>query len=174
MDATVVSPVRRDGQPRPRADQQPGPALDQVVDRKHQLQTSNLPLPVTAASPALPTGCLRRGSWVRARSCDCSRRRGLASGRRGVVRCGSGRAPASFASLRAHACSLLELPIEGPSDPTDDQEVPAGSRPPAGWRRRVTPAAPAELRTPCADGKSCEKKRMKLFRYSIFYILACW
>ena len=34
VDATVVSPVRRDGQPRPRADQQPGLALAQAVDRK--------------------------------------------------------------------------------------------------------------------------------------------
>ena len=33
---------------------------------------------------------------------------------------------ASFAALRAHACSLLELPIEGPGDPTDGLEVPLG------------------------------------------------
>ena len=31
-----MSPVRRDGQPRPRADHQPGLALDQAVDRKHR------------------------------------------------------------------------------------------------------------------------------------------
>ena len=35
-DATIVSPVRRDGQPRQRADHQPGLALDQAVDRKHR------------------------------------------------------------------------------------------------------------------------------------------
>ncbi|OLP80446.1 hypothetical protein AK812_SmicGene39140 [Symbiodinium microadriaticum] len=33
---------------------------------------------------------------------------------------------AAFAALRAHACSLLELPIAGPSEPSDDQEVPLG------------------------------------------------
>ena len=43
---------------------------------------------------------------------------------------------ASFAALRAHACSLLELPIAGPGDPTDGLEVPlgellAGHQPPA-------------------------------------------
>ncbi|CAE7495410.1 ettA [Symbiodinium sp. KB8] len=32
------------------------------------------------------------------------------------------KAQAAFAALRAHACSLLELPIAGPSDPSDDQE----------------------------------------------------
>ena len=32
---------------------------------------------------------------------------------------------ASFAALRAHACSLLELPIEGPGA-TDGLEVPLG------------------------------------------------
>ncbi|OLP90824.1 hypothetical protein AK812_SmicGene27524 [Symbiodinium microadriaticum] len=36
------------------------------------------------------------------------------------------KAQAAFAALRAHACSLLELPIAGPSDPSDDQEVPLG------------------------------------------------
>ena len=34
VDATVVSPARRNGQPRPRADQQPRLALAQAVDRK--------------------------------------------------------------------------------------------------------------------------------------------
>ena len=43
---------------------------------------------------------------------------------------------ASFAALRAHACSLLELPIAGPVDLTDAHEVPleellAGHLPPA-------------------------------------------
>ena len=36
VDATIVSLVRRDGQPRPRADHQQGLALDQAVDRKHR------------------------------------------------------------------------------------------------------------------------------------------
>ena len=54
VDATPVSPVRRDGQPRPRADQQPGLALAQAVDP----QTPDLPR--TEASPALPAGRLRR------------------------------------------------------------------------------------------------------------------
>ncbi|CAE7866925.1 unnamed protein product [Symbiodinium necroappetens] len=36
------------------------------------------------------------------------------------------KAQAAFAALRAHACSLLELPIAGPSDPSDDLEVPLG------------------------------------------------
>ena len=43
---------------------------------------------------------------------------------------------ASFAALRAQVCSLLELPLEGPGDPTDTLEVPlgellAGHQPPA-------------------------------------------
>ena len=36
VDATIVSPMRRDGQPRPRADHEPGLALNQAVDRKHR------------------------------------------------------------------------------------------------------------------------------------------
>ena len=36
VDATIVSPIRRDGQPRPRADREPGLALNQAVDRKHR------------------------------------------------------------------------------------------------------------------------------------------
>ncbi|OLP97981.1 132 kDa protein [Symbiodinium microadriaticum] len=39
------------------------------------------------------------------------------------------KAQAAFAALRAHACSLLELPVTGPSDPSDDQEVPLGELP---------------------------------------------
>ena len=36
------------------------------------------------------------------------------------------KAQAALAAVRAHACLLLELPIAGPSDPSDDQEVPLG------------------------------------------------
>ena len=36
VDATTVSPIRRDGQPRPRADREPGLALNQAVDRKRR------------------------------------------------------------------------------------------------------------------------------------------
>ena len=73
VDATIVSPVRRDGQPRPRADHQPGLALDQAVDRKHR------------AYPEL-RHWLSSALKLAGESCDCSHGQGLASGRRGAQR----------------------------------------------------------------------------------------
>ena len=93
VDATVVSPVRRDGQPRPRADQQPGLALAQAVDRKGRTYPELRQ--VKPAAAGWSSSVLRSedaSAGPRSPSCDCSP-------------------------------SLLELPIEGPSDPTDGLEV---------------------------------------------------
>ena len=71
-------------------------------------------------SAAAPT-FLRLLAWARARQrapwCAAAARQALNQ---------RWKAQAAFAALRAHACSLLELPIAGPSDPSDDQEVPLG------------------------------------------------
>ena len=82
MDATVVSPVRRAGQPRPRADQQPGLALAQAVDRKGR----TYPELRQARRCRLVVFGVEVGGRIgpRSPSCDCSPRRGPAKERRGV------------------------------------------------------------------------------------------
>ena len=78
VDATVVSPVRRDGQPRPRADQQPGLALAQAVDRKDRTYPE---LRQARRCRLVVFGVVRSEDALagpRSPSCDCSPRRGPA------------------------------------------------------------------------------------------------
>ena len=131
VDATIVSPVRRDGQPRPRADHQPGLALDQAVDRKHRAY----PELREARRCRLVVFGVEVGGRVSRSTLTFLRLLARARARQRAPWCAAAarqalnqrwKAQAAFAALRAHACSLLELPIAGPSDPSDDQEVPLG------------------------------------------------
>ena len=141
VDATVVSPVRRAGQPRSRADQQPGLALAQAVDRKGR----TYPELRQARRCRLVVFGVEVGGRISRTTLTFLRLLAKARARQRAPWCSAGvqrammhrwTALASFAALRAHACSLLELPIEGPGDPTDGLEVPlgellAGHQPPA-------------------------------------------
>ena len=129
VDATIVSPVRRDGQPRRRADHQPGLALDQAVDRKHRAY----PELRQARRCRLVVFGVEVGGRVSRSTLTFLRLLARARARQRAPWCAAAarqalnqrwKAQAAFAALRAHACSLLELPIAGPSDPSDDQEVP--------------------------------------------------
>ena len=122
VDATIVSPIRRDGEPRPRADHEPGLALNQAVDRKHRTypefqQARRCRLVVVGVEvggrisrPTLTFLRLLARARARQRAPWCA-----AGARQALMRRWT--ALAFFAALRAHACSLLELPIVGPRDP---------------------------------------------------------
>ena len=107
------------------AGHQPGLARDQAVDRKHRAYPE---LRQARRCRHLPPGCLRRGSWwaSQPRHPDvlATDRAGKGSQRRATRPERALESPGRVRSARAHACSLLELPIAGPSAPSDDQEVP--------------------------------------------------
>ena len=119
VDATVVSPVRRDGQPHPRADQQPGLALAQAVDRKGR----TYPELRQARRCRLVVFGVEVGERIRRTTLTFLRLLAEARARQRAPWCAAGAqrammhrwtALASFAALRAHACSFcLSFPLRG-------------------------------------------------------------
>ena len=132
VDTTLVSPLQRCGEPRPGADVEPGCALRHAEARKHRTYPE-----------------LRAGGQGRCRLVVFGMEVGgrfspnaLAFIRRLARPRGRARAPwnaaaagraltrrwhclASLAALRAHAQTLLELPVQS-CDAGDDQELPLG------------------------------------------------
>ena len=132
VDTTLVSPVRRDGQARPGADARPGLALEQAARRKQrtypELQLGGrgrcrlvvFGLEVGGRFSTSTLAFLRRLARVRGRTrapwAQVATARALT--RRWT-------ALAALAAMRAHAQTLLELPVH-PRDAGDGAEVPLG------------------------------------------------
>ena len=133
VDATIVSPVRRDGSARPGADSEPGLALAQALDRKHR----TYPELQRARRCKLVVFGVELGGRISRSTLTFLRLLGRARARQRAPWCVAGAQQAlvrrwtvlaSFAALRAHACSLLELPVAlSPADPLDGEEVPLGN-----------------------------------------------
>ena len=127
VDTTIVSPLRRDGEPRPQADREPGLALRQAVDRKPRAYPELL----CARRCKLVAFGVELGGrfslstltflrlFARQRAPCCA-----AAARQAMVHRWT--TLAALAALRAHACTLLQLPVGEPVDPLDGQELARG------------------------------------------------
>ena len=125
VDTTIVSPLRRDGEPRPQADREPGLALRQATDRKLRaypelrcarrckLVVFGVELGGRFSQSTLTfLRLLARAPW-----CAAATRQAMVHRWTTL---------AALAALRAHACTLLELPVGEPVDPLDGQELALG------------------------------------------------
>ena len=125
VDTTIVSPLKRDGEPRPQADREPGLALRQAVDRKLRaypelrcarrckLVVFGVELGGRFSQSTLTFLRLLARARARQRAPWCA-----AAARQAMVHRWT--TLAALAALRAHACTLLELPVGEPVDPLDD------------------------------------------------------
>ena len=131
VDTTLVSPVQRDGRARPGADARPALALQQAKTRKLRTYPELQP-----GGHTLSLGCLRTRGGGRFDSQALALLRRLARARArdralwvreaaGAALTRRWTALAALAALRAHAQSLLELPVR-PCDASDGAELPLG------------------------------------------------
>ena len=123
IDATVVSPVRRDGSARPEADSEPGLALARALNRKHR----TYPKLQRARRCKLVVFGVELGGRINRSTLTFLRQRApwcVAGAQQALVRRWT--ALPSLAALRAHACSLLELPVAASPADLDGKEVPLG------------------------------------------------
>ena len=112
VDATIVSPVRRDGSARPGADSEPGLALAQALDRRHR----TYPELQRARRCKLVVFGVELGGRISRSTLTFLRLLGRARARQRAPWCVAGAQQAlvrrwtvlaSLAALRAHACSML-------------------------------------------------------------------
>lgn len=132
VDTTLVSPVQRDGRARPGADARPALALQQAKTRKLRRYPELQPgghgrcrlvvfgLEVGGRFDSQALALLRRLARARARD-----RAPWAREAAGAALTRRWTALAALAALRAHAQSLLELPVR-PCDASDGAELPLG------------------------------------------------